>query len=94
MRKDAFHKAGVVHLVLCKRLKSYIDSQKVIQKEEFVSHKACEFGKWLYSAEGLLKHPDLKKLQEVDKIHFDIHISMKTVFDLVNRKDIKGAREE
>ena len=93
MRKDSFHRAGVIHLVLCKRLKSYIESQRAVKKEELVSHKDCEFGKWLYS-EGLSKNPDLKELQELDKVHFELHIMMKKVFDLVDRKDIAGARKE
>jgi len=93
MKQDDFHRAGVVHLVLCKRLKSHIDTQRPIRREELMSHKECEFGKWLYS-EGLAKYPDLKELQELDKIHFDVHMLMRQIFEMMEKKDIKAAQQE
>jgi len=52
-----------------------------MSEEEATSHKACDVGKWLYSV-GMEKYGEMPEVQELEKIHFELHSTVKKIITL------------
>ncbi|MBU0634665.1 MAG: CZB domain-containing protein [Candidatus Omnitrophica bacterium] len=80
MKQDDFHKAGVLHLFLEKRLRSFLDGRSELSQEGVVSQTACDLGKWLYS-EGIMKFGALPEVKRLEKVHANLHIAITKTLD-------------
>jgi methyl-accepting chemotaxis protein len=88
-----FSMAKLAHQQWKFRLRQFLDDQETMSSSEAVSHRDCDFGKWLY-AEGLNQYgstiPDINRLE---KVHADMHQAVRQVVELKNAGN-KGQAEE
>lgn len=73
-----FAAACTNHKLWKTRLRSFMDGEASMREEEAVSHHACDLGKWLYST-GMREHGGMHKMQELEKIHAEMHAFIKLV---------------
>jgi methyl-accepting chemotaxis protein len=76
-----FGEARSKHLVWKSRLRRFLDGQEALSKDQAVSHKHCDLGKWLNS-EGLRRHGHLSEMQELDQAHRTLHGVIKRIVEL------------
>ena len=62
-------------------------------EEQAISHEACEVGKWLYS-EGIKKYGTMPEIQELEKIHIALHLTVKKIISLKLSGNIFAEKEE
>jgi methyl-accepting chemotaxis protein len=67
-----FGEARSKHLMWKSRLRRFLDGQEAMSKDQAVSHKHCDLGKWLYS-QGLKRYGQLQEMQELEKVHQRLH---------------------
>ncbi len=73
-----FAAARTKHKLWKKRLRSFLDGEETMSEAEAASHHECDLGKWLY-ASGLDQFGDLPEMQELEKIHAEMHGLIKKV---------------
>ncbi len=88
-----FSSARFKHLNWKFRLRSFLDGKETITKEQAVSHKDCDLGKWLYS-EGLEKYKQFEEMHKLEKVHEELHAVIKKVVELKDKHDAAGAEAE
>ena len=62
-------------------------------EEQATSHKACDVGKWLYSV-GMKKYGTMPEIQELEKIHVELHSTVKNILMLKQSGKILDQEEE
>jgi hypothetical protein len=62
-------------------------------EEQATSHKACDVGKWLYSV-GMKKYGTMPEMQELEKIHVELHSTVKNILMLKQSGKILDQEEE
>lgn len=82
--------AKAAHLNWKTRLRAFLDGKGTLTKEEAVSHRHCEFGKWYYS-DGLKHFGNLKGIQAVENPHEELHELIRIVIDLKNNNQVAEA---
>lgn len=82
MSKIDFIMARTMHKNWIISLKSFLKEKGKLTQEQALSHKDCDFGKWLYS-EGLSKYGDIFEMKRLEKVHAKLH---EEVRDLVAAK--------
>ncbi len=75
--------AKAAHLNWKTRLRAFLDGKATLSRDEAVSHKHCNFGKWYYS-EGLQNFGELQGMIDVEQPHEEIHELIRVVIDLKN----------
>ncbi len=75
--------AKAAHLNWKTRLRSFLDGQEGLTRDEAVSHRHCNFGKWYYS-EGLEHFGKLQGIIDVEKPHEELHELIRIVIDYKN----------
>ncbi len=75
--------AKAAHLNWKTRLRAFLDGKEALTREEAVSHRHCNFGKWYYS-DGLEHFGQLQGMIDVEKPHEEIHELIRMVIDLKN----------
>jgi methyl-accepting chemotaxis protein len=94
MSKTDFTNLRLKHVVWRAQLEDLLKKGKAsITEEQATNHKACDVGKWLYSV-GMKKYGDLHEVQELEKIHVELHTTVKKVLLLRESGDIHAAKEE
>ena len=81
-----FASARTKHLSWKTRLRGFLDGQESLTDEQAVSHRDCDLGKWLY-AEGLKKYGQHTEMQELERIHAEMH---SVIRDIVSHKTSGG----
>jgi methyl-accepting chemotaxis protein len=88
-----FSMAKLAHQQWKFRLRQFLDDQEPMSASQAVSHRDCDFGKWLY-AEGLAQYgstmPDINRLE---KVHADMHQMVRQVVDMKNAGNKAQAEE-
>lgn len=82
--------AKASHLNWKTRLRAFLDGKEALSRDEAVSHRHCNFGKWYYS-EGLESFGSLQGMIDVEQPHEEIHELIQTVIDLKNNGQIAEA---
>jgi len=85
-----FASARAKHKLWKTRLRAFLDGESSMSEEEAVSHHDCDLGKWLYSV-GLRDHGELPQMQELEKIHAEMHTLIKQVIRAKQEGDTKKA---
>ncbi len=93
MSKADFTDIRLKHVAWRTRLNEFLDGKKSMSEEEATSHKACDLGKWLYSS-GMKKYGEMPEMQELEKIHIELHSTVKNVLTLKQSGNITGEKEE
>lgn len=75
--------AKAAHLNWKTRLRSFLDGHEGLTRDEAVSHRHCNFGKWYYS-EGLEHFGQLQGIIDVEKPHEELHELIRIVIDFKN----------
>jgi methyl-accepting chemotaxis protein len=83
--------AKAAHLNWKTRLRSYLDGKSTLTREQAVSHRHCDFGKWYYS-EGLRQFGHLKPLKDVEDPHEQLHELIRMIIDV--KKNGQNAEAE
>lgn len=93
MAKFDFRKNAIDHLMWKKRLRHLIDGREKISKEQLVSFKECDLGKWIYS-DGLIKYKEIPEIRELEKIHLEQHMLIEKIVIMQNMKEVVEAEKE
>ena len=83
-----FDAAISAHLAWKARLRSFLDGNTTLSREQAVSHRHCMLGKWYYS-EGLAKYGSLPSMREIEAPHEELHKLIAAIVEARNggRKD-------
>ncbi len=73
-----FATARTKHKLWKTRLRAFLDGEESMNEQEAVSHHDCDLGKWLYG-QGLSRFGDLPQMQQLEKIHAEMHTLIKQV---------------
>ena len=76
-----FNQAIVSHVIWSVRLKCFLDGGECIPVEQIVSPQECDLGRWLY-AEGVAKYGTMPQMQELEKVHAELHAAIRKVVQL------------
>ena len=77
-------KAKTAHLAWKSRLRSFLDGNAALTTDQAVSHHHCDFGKWYYSPEGVVRYPHIPELKEVESPHENLHRLIKEIIECKN----------
>jgi methyl-accepting chemotaxis protein len=81
------------HIRWKSKLKSFLDGKGGLTLEQATSYKDCGLGKWLYP-EGLNKYGNISDVHKLEKVHKDLHDTVRSVISLKNSGDDEGAERE
>ena len=93
MGKFDFAVARVMHIAWKSGLRSFLDGKESMTEDQAVSHKDCDLGKWLYS-DGLAGYGTMPEMQELEKVHVELHSIIKKVVQFKHSGDISTAEKE
>lgn len=93
MQKPDFAVVRIMQLACKASLRDFLDGKESMTLEQAVSHKDCDLGKWLYS-EGLTKYGKFAEMQELEKIHIDLHAIIKKIIQFKDSGDVSTAEKE
>lgn len=85
-----FEQAKAKHLLFKSRLRSILYGE-IIDESPVLSHFECAVGKWIYSY-ALKTYGRIPEMQELEKVHEDIHTSAKQLVNLYKKGNIEEAR--
>ena len=88
-----FSAARIKHLSWKTRLRSFLDGQESMSKDQAVSHHDCDLGKWLYST-GMESYGHMPEMKTLEKVHAELHGIIKDVVRLKHDGDAKGAEKK
>jgi len=84
--------AKAAHLNWKTRLRAFLDGEATLSRDEAVSHRHCDFGKWYYS-DGLKHFGQLQGIKDVENPHEELHELIRIVIDLKNNGQTAEAEE-
>ncbi len=93
MSKTDFTGIRLKHVSWRVKLNDFLEGKPVMTEEQATSHEACDVGKWLYS-KGLKKYGTMPEVQELEKIHFELHRTVKNIISLKQVGNIYAEKEE
>jgi len=93
MKKVDFAIARVMHVAWKSGLRSFLDGKETITEEQAISHRDCDLGKWLYS-EGMVKYGTMPEMQELEKVHVELHSLVKRIVQMKNSGNTSAAEQE
>jgi len=88
-----FSLARSKHLAWKGRLRGFLDGAESLSLEQAVSHRDCDLGKWLYSA-GLAAYGHLPEMQELERLHSEMHGRVKACISHRNAGDRQAAAQD
>lgn len=81
------------HVTWRVKLDDFLEGKPGMTEEEATSQRACDVGKWLYSA-GMKKYGTMPEMQELEKIHVELHATVKNIMALKQAGNLSAATEE
>ncbi len=81
-----FANARTRHKLWKTRLRAFLDGEESMNEDEAVSHHDCDLGKWLYNT-GMPRHGGMSKMQELERIHAEMHTLIKQVIQAKHAGD-------
>jgi methyl-accepting chemotaxis protein len=88
-----FSSARTKHLLWKTRLRAFLEGKESLTEAQAVSHRDCDLGKWLYS-QGMRDYGHLPEMQQLEKIHAELHAVVKRVVRLKEADNIAEAERE
>jgi methyl-accepting chemotaxis protein len=74
-------------------LRDFLEGKDTITEAEATSYKECELGRWFYS-KGMAKYHTIPEMQELERVHMELHDIVKEVIRLKKSDNINAAKEE
>lgn len=93
VRKPDFTTLRLKHVAWRVRLDDFLAGKKSMTEEQATSHKACDVGKWLYTV-GMKKYGTWPEMQELEKIHVELHATVRNIMLLKQSGNISAEKEE
>jgi methyl-accepting chemotaxis protein len=91
--KTDFTDIRLKHISWRVKLNDFLEGKPGMTEEQAISHETCDVGKWLYS-EGMKKYGTMPEIQELEKIHFALHSTVKNIIALKLSGNIFAEKEE
>jgi methyl-accepting chemotaxis protein len=91
--KTDFTEIRLQHVAWSVKLNDFFEGKNSMSEEEATSHKACDVGKWLYSV-GIEKYGEMPEVQELEKIHVELHSTVKKIITLKQSGKFLDQEEE
>ncbi|MBF0138022.1 MAG: CZB domain-containing protein [Magnetococcales bacterium] len=88
-----FGYAIVKHRAWKQKMRDFLDGKEKLTLGQMVSHKECDLGKWMYS-EGLKKYGHFPEMVEMEKIHAELHTTIKEIVRLKEAGEVMAAERE
>jgi methyl-accepting chemotaxis protein len=88
-----FQVYSLKHSIWKAKLRDFLEGKQSLTKEKAASHKDCDLGKWLYS-EGLKKYENIRDMQKLEKVHEDLHATVRNIISLKESGDSSAAEVE
>ncbi len=85
-----FEQAKTKHLLFKSKLRSLLYGD-VVDEAPVLSHFECTVGKWIYD-HALKKYGHIPEMQELEKVHADIHTSARELVALYKSGKVEEAR--
>jgi|APFre7841882630_1041343.scaffolds.fasta_scaffold26020_3 methyl-accepting chemotaxis protein len=86
-----FRNFKVKHRAWKTRLHDFLEGKGGLTEEQAISHKDCSLGKWMY-AEGLEHYRTIPEMKSLEKVHINLHETVKSIMSL--KHDGKTAEAE
>lgn len=86
-----FEQAKVKHLLFKSKLRSILYGAQLIDEAPVLSHFECTVGKWIYN-HALKAYGHIPEMQELEKVHADIHSSARKLVALYRDGKVEEAR--
>jgi methyl-accepting chemotaxis protein len=83
MQAMTFRTFKVKHRAWTTRLKDFLEGKGGLTEEQAISHKDCSLGKWMY-AEGLEHYETMPEMKGLEKVHINLHETVKSIVKLKN----------
>jgi methyl-accepting chemotaxis protein len=93
MSKADFTDIRLKHVAWRVKLNDFLEGKPGLTYEQATSHEACDVGKWLYS-QGMKKYGAMPEMQELEKIHVELHSTVKNIISLKQSGDISAKNEK
>jgi len=91
--KTDFSEIRLQHAAWRAKLNDFLEGKHSMSEKEATSHEACDVGKWIYSA-GMKKYGEMPEMQELEKIHVELHSTVKKTIMLKQSGRILDQEEE
>jgi len=84
--------AKSMHLNWKVKLRAFLDGEALLTREQAVSHKHCDFGKWYYD-EGLARFGNITALREIEAPHAKMHQLIADIITARERGELDKAEQ-
>jgi methyl-accepting chemotaxis protein len=91
--KADFTDIRLKHVTWRVRLNDFLEGKPGMTEEQATSHEACDVGKWLYS-QGMKKYGSMPEMQKLEKIHVELHSTVKNIISLKRSGDLSAEKEK
>ena len=93
MSKTDFSEIRLQHVAWRSKLNDFLEGKNGMSEKEATSHEACDVGRWIYSV-GMKKYGEMPEMQELEKIHIELHSTVKKIIMLKQSGEIPDQEEE
>jgi hypothetical protein len=91
--KTDFSEIRLQHVAWRSKLNDFLEGKTGMSEKEATSHEACDVGRWIYSV-GMKKYGEMPEMQELEKIHVELHSTVKKIIMLKQFGKILDQEEE
>jgi methyl-accepting chemotaxis protein len=93
MNAMTFRTYKIKHRAWKTRLKDFLDGKGGLTEGQAVSHRDCDLGKWMY-AEGINLCANIPEMKTLEKVHINLHDTVKRIVSLKNQGKAADAEAE
>jgi methyl-accepting chemotaxis protein len=93
MNAMTFRTFKIKHRAWKTRLKDFLEGKGGLTEAQAVSHKDCDLGKWMY-AEGMAQLGAIPEMKTLEKVHINLHDTVKRIVLLKNQGKTADAEAE
>ena len=93
MNAMTFRTFKIKHRAWKTRLKDFLEGKGGLTEEQAISHKDCDLGKWMY-AEGITQCGNIPEMKTLEKVHINLHNTVKSIVSLKNQGKVADAEAE
>ncbi|HUJ95802.1 MAG TPA: CZB domain-containing protein [Terriglobales bacterium] len=88
-----FSLARSQHLTWKTKVRDFLEGRATLTANQATSHKDCDLGKWLYGT-GMQKFGSTPGMKDLEKVHANMHASVKQILSLQGSGKKEAAQEE
>ena len=88
-----FHIFRLKHVAWKTKLKGFLEGRDTMTEAQAISHRECSLGKWFY-ADGLNKYGVIPEMHKLEKVHTELHATVRKIISKKNQGDSMAAELE